>query len=110
VQSTREFKNSDKKESSVRYYITSLPKNPEQLEKKIRSHWAIENKLHWILDVAFNEDLNRKRAGNASQNLSLINKIALNTTKNEKSCKLGVKSKRKMAGWSNEYRQTLLSV
>jgi len=69
----------------------------------IRNHWSIENKLHWCLDVCFNEDLNRKRTGNASQNFSLINKIALNLAKKEKSWKLGIKSKRLKAGWDNTY-------
>ncbi len=57
------------------------------------SYWAIENKLHWSLDVTFSEDFNRKRVLNASQNFSLINKIALNLAKKEPSSKLGIKSK-----------------
>ena len=93
----------DKVETAVRYYISSLDKSAEEFQTIIRSHWAIENKLHWSLDVAFNEDLNRKRALYASQNFSLINKIALNLAKNEKTCKLGIKSKRKIAGWDENY-------
>ncbi|NRB82016.1 MAG: ISAs1 family transposase [Saccharospirillaceae bacterium] len=108
IQSIREFKATGKIESATRYYITSLKQNAKKLQQTIRSHWAIENKLHWSLDVAFNEDLNRK--GNAFQNFSLINKIALNPAKKEKTCKKGIKSKRKKAGWDNQYLEILLKV
>ncbi|NQY11710.1 MAG: ISAs1 family transposase, partial [Flavobacteriales bacterium] len=95
---------------ATRYYITSLKQNAKKLQQTIRSHWAIENKLHWSLDVAFNEDLSRKRKGNAFQFFSLINKIALNLAKQEKTCKMGIKSKRKKAGWDNQYLEILLKV
>jgi predicted transposase YbfD/YdcC len=110
IESLREFKATGKKESAIRYYITSLNDDPEELQQVVRNHWAIENKLHWSLDVSFNEDHNRKRKGNASQNFSLINKIALNLAKQEKTCKLGIKSKRKKAGWDNNYLETLLKI
>lgn len=103
IESTREFKGKDKVENAVRYYISSLSTDAKAFQKIIRSHWAIENKLHWSLDVAFGEDLNRKRAKNASQNFSMINKIVLNMAKNERTCKLGIKSKRKIAGWDENY-------
>ena len=56
----------------------SLKDSTEYFQKAIRSHWTIENKLHWTLDVAFSEDASRKRIGNSAQNFSMINKIALN--------------------------------
>lgn len=108
VDSLREFKKTGIKESATRYYITSLSQPPEKLQSIIRSHWSIENKLHWCLDVSFGEDLNRKRSGNASQNFSLINKIALNLAKQEKTCRLGVKSKRLKSGWDNNYLRILV--
>lgn len=108
IESTREFKGKNKIENSVRYYISSLNKSAEEFQTIIRSHWAIENKLHWSLDVAFGEDFNRKRAANAAQNFSLINKIVLNLAKNEKTCKLGIKSKRKIAGWDENYLLKIL--
>jgi len=74
----------------------------------VDSVWAIENKLHWTLNVAFGEDFNRKRSSDAPQNFSLINKIALNLAKKETSCKLGVKSKRKIAGWDENYLLKIL--
>jgi len=78
IESTREFKNSNKPtETATRYYISSLNDKPEIFQKAIWSHWAIENNLHWTLDVAFSEDASRKRIGNSAQNFSLINKIAI---------------------------------
>jgi predicted transposase YbfD/YdcC len=108
IESTREFKGTDKVAVATRYYISSLNKNAKDMQKIIRSHWAIENKLHWSLDVSFGEDTNRKRVKNASQNFSLINKIVLNLAKNEKTCKLGIKSKRKIAGWDENYLLKIL--
>ena len=111
IESTREFKNSDRKtEEAVRYYISSLTNNAELFQKQIRSHWGIENKLHWILDVAFREDASRKRKDNAAQNFSILNKIALNLLKNEKTAKLGVKGKRLKAGWDNQYLLKVLNL
>ena len=110
IESTRVCKNKDENnsEKSTRYYITSLNKKPEDLLHIIRSHWGVENKLHWMLDVAFSEDYNRKRVGYAAQNFSLINKIALSLLKEDKTQKVGVKSKRKMAGWDEDYLLTIL--
>lgn len=108
IESTREFKKTKKIEKATRYYISSLDVSAEKFQKIIRSHWAIENKLHWTLDVAFGEDFNRKRTKHAAQNFSLINKIALNLCKKDTSIKIGVKSKRKIAGWDEDYLLTLL--
>jgi predicted transposase YbfD/YdcC len=93
------------------YYITSHhDKSAEFIAKAIRSHWHVENKLHWQLDVSFNEDYNRLRSGNAAENFALMNKIALNLLKNEKSIRLGVKNKRLKAGWDNDYMLKVLTV
>lgn len=111
IESTREFKNSNKEtEQFVRYYISSSEGNSEFFQRLIRSHWSIENKLHWTLDVSFSEDMSRKRTQNAAQNFSLITKIALNILKNDKSSKSGVKGKRLKAGWSNRYLEKLLGI
>jgi predicted transposase YbfD/YdcC len=67
IESCREFKNSEKpNEKSIRYYITSLDATAKEFEYIIRSYWSIENKLHWVLDIAFLEDQSRKRDGNAA--------------------------------------------
>jgi predicted transposase YbfD/YdcC len=111
VDSTREFKNSAKKtETATRYYISSLSETPEKYQKHIRSHWSIENKLHWILDVSFSEDASRKRAENAAQNYSTILKIALNLLKNDKTTKQGIAGKRLKAAWNEQYLKDLFNV
>jgi predicted transposase YbfD/YdcC len=108
IESTKEFKGKEKVEKSCRYYISSLSVSAEKFQEIIRSHWAIENKLHWTLDVTFGEVFNRKRASKAAQNFSLISKIALNLAKKETSKKLGIKSKLKIAGWDENYLLKIL--
>ena len=111
IESTREFKNSEKPiEKATRYYISSLQNEATEFQVKVRSHWAIENNLHWALDVAFSEDASRKRAGNAAQNYSILLKIALNLLKNESSKKLSMKSKRLEAGWNEDYLLKILNL
>src|SRR5690606_33452116 len=111
IESTREIKNSDRApETATRYYITSMEAKAEDFQKAIRAHWGIENKLHWTLDVAFCEDASRKRTGNSAQNFSILNKIALNLLKNEKTAKVGVKGKRFKAALSNAYLLKVLNL
>ena len=111
IESIREFKNSDKpNETAVRYYISSLSANAKTLQKMIRLHWGIENKLHWCLDVAFSEDASRKRAGNAAQNFSVLSKIALNLLRQDKKTKQGLKGKRLKAAYDNNYLIKILGV
>ncbi len=111
IESIREFKNSDKKqEKAIRYYITSLEAVAEKHQEYIRSHWGVENKLHWTLDVAFSEDASRKRNKNAAQNYSILLKIALNLLKNEKTTKQGIAGKRLKAGWNNDYLLKVLNI
>ena len=60
------------------YFISSLSTdNPKQLEHAIHAHWAVENNLHWVLDMAFDEDSNRTRQGYSASNLAVIRYIAL---------------------------------
>ena len=109
VTATRETK--IKVTEETRYFISSLSaNNPKQLEYAIRAHWAVENNLHWILDMAFDEDSNRTRQGYSASNLAVIRHIALNLIKKEKSSKVGVKTKRLKAGWSNEYLLKILGI
>jgi predicted transposase YbfD/YdcC len=108
IESERYHKVSGKMEREIRYYITSLKPDAERLNGSIRQHWSIENKLHWALDVSFGEDLDRKRAGHAAQNFSLLNRIALNLLRKDTTCELGIKGKRLKAGWDNDYLLQLL--
>lgn len=103
----------DKKTGSyqkeVRYYISDLVQSAKEFNGCIRSHWGIENRQHWILDVAFREDQSRKRAGNAAENFGIINRIALNILKKDTTVKASMKRKRKMAGWDDQYLEQLLA-
>lgn len=87
----------------VRYYLSSLSPDPDRLNQVIRSHWSIENELHWVLDVAFGEDDSRVRQGYAAQNLSVVRRIALNLLKQEQTAKIGVRNKRLRAAWDHDY-------
>jgi len=90
------------------YYITSLNTDAAHIGNAIRSHWGIENSLHWVLDVAFSEDRGRKRNHNAVVNFSLMNKIALDYLKKETTVKSGIKSKRMKAAWSTAYLENVM--
>jgi len=110
IESERHHKATDKTEHETRFYITSLKPDAVRLNCAIRKHWGIENKLHWVLDVGFSEDLCRKRAGHAAQNFSILNRIALNIFKQDKSSKRGIKGKRLNAAWNHPYLLKLLGV
>ena len=90
-----------------RYYISSRSGTQEHAAKHLghifRQHWAIENRLHWVLDMAFDEDRCRVRLGQGARNLAVLRKIALNLLKREKSSKGGVATKRRRAGWDDDY-------
>ncbi len=105
----RERRMGDKVEHNTAYYISSLSGSAEQLEHAIRSHWEVENSLHWRLDIAFREDQSRVRAGYAAENFAVIRHIALNLLKSDKTKKLGVKSKRLVAGWDETYLLHLIA-
>lgn len=76
----------------------------------IRSHWQIENALHWSLDVSFNEDASRIRDGYAAENFSWLRRIALNLLKHETTEKVGIKAKRLMGGWDQNYLLKVLRI
>lgn len=103
IESERLFKASGKTETETRSYISSKGETAAYFQRNIRSHWGIENKLHWMLDLVFHEDQSRKRAGNAAQNFSLVNKIALTLLKRDNQPNRNIKIKRKRAGWDRDY-------
>jgi predicted transposase YbfD/YdcC len=96
------------KTEEVRYFISSLPARAKRLAHAVRQHWGIENSLHWVLDVAFNEDRMRQRDRNAIDNLALLNRLAVSLLRQDKTVKAGIKCKRKRAGWDDDYLLYLL--
>jgi len=90
-----------------RFFISSLPADAERLLAAVRTHWHIENKLHWVLDVAFEEDASRIRKGHAAENMAVVRRLALSLLKQETTSPVGTATKRLQAGWNPEY---LLSV
>jgi predicted transposase YbfD/YdcC len=92
----------EEKSTEDRYHIASI-RGAKQVLWAVRSHWGIENELHWTLDIAFDEDRCRVRKDHGPENLALLRHIALNLLKQEKTCKRGIKGKRLLAGWKEEY-------
>jgi len=86
-----------------RYYLSSLPADAKLLNEVIRSHWAVENSLHWVLDVTFGEDRSRIRKGNAPENFGLLRRLALCLLKQEATSRRSIKGKRLRASWDEGY-------
>lgn len=91
-----------------RYYILSLPNDARTFGSSVRAHWGIENLVHWVLDVAFREDMSRIRMAHGPENFALIRHIALNLLRQESSFKGSIKTKRLKAGWNNTYLAKVL--
>ena len=105
-----------KVENEIRYFLSSCPDDPAILGQAIRSHWAVENALHWVLDVTFSgkplgltrEDDSRVRDRTAARNLALLRKIALNIVGRDRTTKASVRARRKRAAWNDAYMLKLL--
>lgn len=87
----------------VRYYLSSLNADALALAKAVRTHWGIENSVHWVLDVTFSEDASRIRTGNAALNFALLRRIALNQLQRENNLKSSIRMKRYRAAMDNQY-------
>lgn len=99
---------SGEESAETRWYISSLGRDADFI-RHIRSHWAVENSLHWVLDMSFGEDRQRKRAGMAAENFALVRKFSLNLLKRDKG-KGSLVTKRLKAGWSIDYLFSLLEI
>jgi predicted transposase YbfD/YdcC len=93
----------------VRYFISSLNTTAQIMLATIRTHWHIENRLHWVVDVAFREDDSRLRKDHGAHNFAILRRIAHNLLKQESSRSDSIKSKRARAGWDNHYLLKVLA-
>lgn len=92
-----------------RYFISSLESNAQLLLQAVRTHWEIENKIHWVLDITFREDDCRVRKGNGAQNFAVLRRIALNLLRREETAKCSIRAKRLKAGWDHHYLLRVLT-
>ena len=107
VESVREC--DGKTSGEARYYISSLAPDAQRLAEAIRTHWSVENPLHWVLDIAFREDECRIRNGHAPENFTLLRHLAVSALNQEKTAKIGSKNKRLRAGWDDDYLLKVLA-
>jgi len=113
ITSERTIKATGITETQTRHYISSAVSTAQKFNEAIRAHWGIENRLHWVLDVVFNEDNSTKRSGTAAENFSFINKMAVNLLYQfdyrKGARKVSMKIKRKRAGWDNDFLLAILA-
>jgi len=94
--------------TETRYFICSRALSATDAAVAVREHWAIENRLHWVLDVTFADDQSRLRKGHGARNMATVRHFALNLVR-AATDKRSIKSRRKLAGWSPDYLQAMLS-
>jgi predicted transposase YbfD/YdcC len=95
--------------SETAYYLLSTPLTPERFNDVVRSHWGVENRLHWRLDVVMNEDQDRTRLGNGPYTIAILRHMALNVMQKEGG-KGSLRGKFKRAGWDDAYLARLLTL
>ena len=106
IESTRRI--GDAVSTEARHYLSSLPADAALLQRVIRSHWSIENRLHWVLDLAFHEDSSRVRADHAPENLAIIRHLALNLLRRDPTRRIGLKNARFKAALNDAYLRSIL--
>jgi predicted transposase YbfD/YdcC len=94
--------------SDCRYYIASRQASAKRMLQVIRGHWGVENSLHWVLDVTFDEDASRVRKDHGPENLALLRRMALSLLKHAEGGKDSIKTKRLRAGWDNDFLEKII--
>jgi predicted transposase YbfD/YdcC len=107
---TRTYCEKGEEKSEVRYFISSLKPQAQRLARAIRSHWGVENGLHWVLDLYFAEDRNRARTRNAAANLALLRRWVVSLLRHDTSTTGGIEKKRLTAGWNDAAREAILGL
>ncbi len=107
---TRTYQERGVEKSEVRYFISSVKPYAKRLARAIRSHWGVENGLHWVLDVYFAEDRNRARRGHAAANLALPRRWVISLLRQDASTTGGIEKKRLEAGWNDTAREAILGL
>jgi predicted transposase YbfD/YdcC len=106
IESTRRI--GDTVSTEARHYLSSLPADAHRLQRIVRSHWGVENRLHWVLDLAFHEDSSRVRADHAPENLAIIRHLALNLLRRDPTRRIGLKNSRFKAALDDAYLRSIL--
>lgn len=96
-------------EHKHRYYLLSRRLSAREFAAAVRTHWQIENRVHWLLDVAFHEDDSRVRVGHAAENFAVLRRLALHLLRQDTTAKCGIKARRLKAGWSTDYLLHILT-
>lgn len=107
---TRVYTQRGQEKSDVRYFISSVAPKAALLARAIRGHWGVENGLHWVLDMYFNEDRNRARTDNAAENLALLRRWVLSLLRQDSTMKASIEKKRQLAGWNDDNMEKLLGL
>lgn len=110
IERTVTHKSTLKETNEVSFFISSCKQGAEYINSKVRSHWAIENNLHWSLDVLFQEDKSLKKKGNSALNFNIISKMALNIIEKEPTPKVSKITKIKKCGYSDDFRDLVLNL
>lgn len=110
IESERYHKSDGKTEKEIRFYISSHKADAGKIGAAIRNHWSVENRLHWMLDVVFAEDMSRRRAGHSAANFNIISKIALGLIERSPYKKKSKRQRRFKAGFDPAFRETVLNL
>ena len=110
IEAKRFVKSSGKTTAETRYYISSHPCDAAKINQMARGHWSIENKLHWVLDVVFEEDNSRRRTGNSAANFNIIAKVALALIERTPHNKKSKRQRRFKAGFDHKFREKVLKL